>query len=682
MSAQTSLLKASLNSCRDGILIFDSRKDRVADYNQLFLDMWNVSEAKAKSCSYKDLLKIVQAQLQDPDQYASLQARIDGYPSLESFAHLLLKSRIIIEVVSKALIIDGMTAGRVWSFRDVTTEVSKRNIALARAEIMTSMVKGATLDEILKSIVLGVERINEDMLCSILLVDRGQTTLRIGAAPTLPVFYSRAVDGMLIGPTAGSCGAAVFRKERVIVTNLFEDPLWAPYRVLAESASLSACWSEPILDSKQNALGTFAIYCRDCRLPSAGDILTITEAARLAAIAIEKKRSEDITRSLEQRFRSVFENSKDAIVLTTAAGILDCNRRAWEMFELPGKAEFLSCNLFSMSPSRQPNEIESAAAAQYHLMQGYQEGRHEYEWVHCTRKGREFPTEVTLNSFPYDSQRVLQFTIRDISERKRSEQALISQREKLVVASKMSSLGEMAGGVAHEINNPLAIIIGQTSLLRRYHERDHLDPERLTEGLFKIESTAQRIAKIVNGLRSFSRNSEHEPMEQILVRDIIEQTLNLCQAKFRYHTIKLMVDVDCDVSVECRASQIAQLIMNLLNNAYDAVEGLSGKERWVKLEVFSIQNCVNFVVCDSGPGINPAIREKIMQPFFTTKEVGKGTGLGLSISRGISDGHGGTLRYDTHALHSTFVFTLPISQQGCSNQQSVMGLSRHEQLPN
>jgi len=350
------------------------------------------------------------------------------------------------------------------------------------------------------------------------------------------------------------------------------------------------------------------------------------------------------------------------------------------LFECAGKTEFMSVSLFSMSPALQPNDIESAAAAQYHLMQGYQEGSHEYEWIHRTRKGRDFPAEVVLHSFAYDGQRVLQFTIRDISERKRAEQALNAQREKLVAASKMSSLGEMAGGVAHEINNPLAIIVGQTSLLKRYMEREFLDAEPLTTGLLKIENTAQRIAKIVNGLRSFSRNSEHEPMQKVHFSDIVDQTLDLCREKFRHHDIEFIVDVETGILLECRAAQIAQVIMNLLSNAYDAVR--ERETKWIRLDVYSTESAVHILVADSGEGISAGIRDKIMQPFFTTKEVGKGTGLGLSISRGISEDHGGSLFYDADAPHSTFVFTLPFSQHNRTGGQTVVGLSRVEQLGN
>jgi C4-dicarboxylate-specific signal transduction histidine kinase len=252
----------------------------------------------------------------------------------------------------------------------------------------------------------------------------------------------------------------------------------------------------------------------------------------------------------------------------------------------------------------------------------------------------------------------LQFTIRDISERKSAEIAFNIQREKLVVASKLSSLVEMAGGIAHEINNPLAIIIGQASRIRRRYERGLLDTETLGDELIRIECTAQRIAKIVRGLRSFSRSSEKDPMELVRVSEIIDATLELCQEKFRAHSIELIVDVPSDIRLNCRRSQIAQLLMNLLSNAYDAVH--EAKDKWIKLEAYRDEEWITIEVSDSGEGIDPMIREKIMQPFFTTKEQGRGTGLGLSISQGISEDHGGTLNLATDEDFTTFVLQLPV----------------------
>ena len=659
MSLSISLLEACLNSSRDGILIVDFEQ-KFSEYNQRLLELWNIDKLYARGLKPRQLVDIAIDQVVDPDHALAVIEATKRDPMGEKSDVIHLKSRRVIEVHSKPLLVAGKVTGRIWFYRDISAEVRKKLTEEARTETMTAIAMGASLQTILDLITRGVEQVNPDMLCSILLLDRSEKHLMSASAPSLPTFYSQAINGIAIGPEVGCCGRAAYTKSRVIVESILDHPLCTPYRTLAAAAGIGSCWSEPILDSDQKILGTFAIYHAQPHSPSKSDIVTITEAAHVAAIAIQRKRAEEEIISQERRFRSVFEGSNDAIILANKDSSFDCNRRAWEMFEILGKEDFMNCNLMSMAPPFQPNGLDSSAAAQYHLMQGYQEGNHQYEWMFRTRNGRDFPAEVILRSFQFDGQRVLQFTIRDISDRKLAEQAINLQREKLVAASKLSSLGEMAGGVAHEVNNPLAIIIGQACRIRRRLERGVLDPIKLNQDLENIEATAHRIAKIIKGLCSFSRNSENDPMEVKHLIQIVDETLELCQEKIRNHSIQLTLSVDPDIQLQCRPGQIAQIIMNLLSNAYDATIGLS--EKWIRLEAFSHANWVSIIVTDSGKGIEPSIRDKIMQPFFTTKEVGRGTGLGLSICCGISEDHGGSLYYDTRAEHTCFVVNLPLFQ--------------------
>ncbi len=169
------------------------------------------------------------------------------------------------------------------------------------------IVSPAPLHEVLDGLMLGLEEQAPGALCSILLLDSDGVHLRHGAAPSLPEAYNRAVDGIAIGPAVGSCGTAVYTNRQVIVTDIDSDPLWAPYRELARSHGLHACWSTPIHCSNGRILGTFAIYYQEPRHPVPAEMDLITRAVYIARIAIERKQvEEDILRlnaSLEQRVR-------------------------------------------------------------------------------------------------------------------------------------------------------------------------------------------------------------------------------------------------------------------------------------------------------------------------------------------------------------------------------------------
>jgi PAS domain S-box-containing protein len=241
---------------------------------------------------------------------------------------------------------------------------------------------------------------------------------------------------------------------------------------------------------------------------------------------------------------------------------------------------------------------------------------------------------------------------------------LTDQREnelKLLQSARMATLGEMAGGIAHEVNNPLAIIHGRASHILRLMDRGQLDLNKLRSDLVKIESTSDRIAKIIRGLRSFSRDSSNDPMTLAKVNDMITEVLDLAGERFKNHEIQLMVFSGEDFLISCRPQQIGQVLLNLINNAHDAVMTL--KKRWVRIDVTRNGKMIRIAVTDSGKGIPVQIATKIMNPFFTTKEVGQGTGLGLSISKGIAEDHGGTLTYDSSSENTRFVFEVPVANE-------------------
>jgi C4-dicarboxylate-specific signal transduction histidine kinase len=218
----------------------------------------------------------------------------------------------------------------------------------------------------------------------------------------------------------------------------------------------------------------------------------------------------------------------------------------------------------------------------------------------------------------------------------------------------------MAGGIAHEINNPLAIIIGKISQLKRRLKID-TDLIKLNEDLSVIENTAKRISSIIKGLSAFSRNAENDSMENVLVPVLIQDTLELSRERFKFNSIDLRFDyANCQqVFVKGRAAQLLQVLVNLLNNAFDAVEVLPIK--WVEIQVKVVGNTCKILISDSGDGIPPDVVEKIMSPFFTTKSIGRGTGLGLSISKGIIEEHHGKLYYDATSKNTRFVIELPIA---------------------
>jgi signal transduction histidine kinase len=229
----------------------------------------------------------------------------------------------------------------------------------------------------------------------------------------------------------------------------------------------------------------------------------------------------------------------------------------------------------------------------------------------------------------------------------------------LVQSSKMAALGEMAGGVAHEINNPLSVIALKVDQLEEALHEGAIEPSEFLESLGIVRKTCERIGKIVSGLRIFARDGGNLPVETASLDLIVQDTLALCSERFSNHGVTLEVRdyAAPGAAVDCRPIEISQVLLNLLNNSYDAID--SFEEKWIRIDIVETPTAFEIGVTDSGRGITPEIQDKILQPFFSTKEIGKGTGLGLSISKGIIESHSGKLYLDRNCANTRFVISLP-----------------------
>ena len=247
-------------------------------------------------------------------------------------------------------------------------------------------------------------------------------------------------------------------------------------------------------------------------------------------------------------------------------------------------------------------------------------------------------------------------TLVDITERKEME-------AQIEASARLSALGMMAGGVAHEINNPLAIIHGAAmDLLRRVRAYGFVPSEIALRNGERIVETSNRIAKIIKSMRHLAREGSHDKVCPTPVTSILAETLEVCRERFKNHGVNLLLpNPDPAWSVSCRQVQVEQVLLNLLQNAFDSVRERPG-ERWVRLAAIAREDAVEFSVTDSGPEIPQQLKTKIMEPFFTTKDVGKGTGLGLSLARRIVEDHGGKLELREENGHPCFSFRLQLSR--------------------
>jgi C4-dicarboxylate-specific signal transduction histidine kinase len=246
----------------------------------------------------------------------------------------------------------------------------------------------------------------------------------------------------------------------------------------------------------------------------------------------------------------------------------------------------------------------------------------------------------------------------DISHSKRTQNEMKSKEAHFQHSARLIELGEMVGSIAHEINNPLAVIIGRSQVSKRILRPELEGVEKLLLNLEVIEGSASRISKLVNGMKSLVRNAENDPISFQSFEPSLEIVKFIVQSRSESKKVRFdIISETKDFEGFFRPSQIEQVLINLINNAIDAAE--LTEEKWVKLMITSSGKHLMFEVTDSGTGIPDEVLKKIWNPFYTTKELGRGTGLGLSISHSIILENNGNLFYKNEAKNTTFRVELP-----------------------
>lgn len=234
------------------------------------------------------------------------------------------------------------------------------------------------------------------------------------------------------------------------------------------------------------------------------------------------------------------------------------------------------------------------------------------------------------------------------------QKELALQQQELIHSSSLVALGEMAAGIAHEINNPLQVLSLQLSLLQDFKKSDETRPQ-----MEKMEQTVERMGKLIKGLKHLSRKDAFDPEENFTTQEVIDSVMNISSDRFDRKGVAVNFKGESSQMLSGHLIQMSQVLINLLNNSIHAVKDLP--EKWVEIEIRETENSVRIMVTDSGTGIEESIAENIMKPFFTTKGPQLGTGLGLSISHSIVQKHGGILYYDPSHPNTRFIVEMPLA---------------------
>lgn len=370
----------------------------------------------------------------------------------------------------------------------------------------------------------------------------------------------------------------------------------------------------------------------------------------------KRKRLEQALKESEEKYRTLIETASTAVIAVNDEGIISIyNPAAENLFEYT-KKEITDKNISTL--------ISEEFRAIFESGFNKEKGRDILNFIENTteiagikKSGDEFPIEVSVSKCKIEGRLVYTFIIFDITERKNLEQQLLQ-------SAKLAAVGELVSGVTHEVNNPLAVVLGYSEMLLQEYDED----EELSKIIRIIYNESERARKVIHNLLSFAR--QHKPdKEPCYLNDIIENTLSLADYELRKHNVTVEKNYDEKLSmINADPNQLQQVFLNLIINAQHAISEFKDSGN-IKISTSLTPDSRYNQICveDDGPGIPDKVKEKIFDPFFTTKPVGKGTGLGLSVSFGIIDKHSGEMSVESVEGKGTkFYIKIPVQENGKS----------------
>lgn len=556
----------------------------------------------------------------------------------------------------------GQAGDRLYGLgRDVTEQQRIEAREAGRARTMALLLAGAPHRMVLDAVVQSVEATQPDTVCTLLMLTDDGRRVQVVCGDRMPEAYNRAMHDAEIGPDAGSCGTAAYLGQRVISENIHTDPRWAGYRDLARLSGMVSCWSEPVRDGSGRVVGTFAMYRPQEGAPDEDDIALITDAAQMAALAIERMRAEQALRlarfTLDHVALSMF-------LIDAQSRFIDVNETACRTLGYT-RAQMLDMSVADVDP-----EFPAERWAE-HWAELRSKGVLTFQGRHRRRDGECFDVEISAHFMAYGEREFNCAFVRDITERLQAERAQRAWELRLRETQKLESLGTLAGGIAHDFNNVLGGILGNLSLAYGELPTGHAAGPHLLQ----IQKGALRARDLVQQILAFSRRQAPAFTVQAL-QPMVEESLALLRVTLP-PTVELSTRFEpAPLWVRADATQMHQVVVNLCTNAWHALGGQPGQ---VEVGLARVADGMDRAlpqggelppgphahlwVRDTGCGIDEAHLHRLFEPFFTTKPVGQGTGLGLPVAHGIVTSHGGRIAVDSRpAQGTTFHVYLPLHE--------------------
>ncbi len=560
---------------------------------------------------------------------------------------------------------DNQPAGIVSAGIDITERRRMELLQNGRRQVLEELATGSPLHEVIPVLTQNFDIIGSDIICTVQLIDPDDCLLHLQPGSALPEDLAAAIATTPIDPNAITCGRAAYYKRLEISRDLSKEKTWRPMRKQIKKAGIKYCMSHPILSPHEDVFGTITTFHTQLKSPSHHENETIHTAAQLAAMAlVRNKIVNELAESIE-RLRAIVDTTIDGIITINDKGLIETFNHASEIMFGYQAHEVIGKNISMLMPAPIARHHDSYLTN--YLNTGVKKiigiGR---EVEGKKKDGTLFPLFLGVSeSFLFGRRRLFTGILRDLTQQKEADQTLLKTREELMFQSmktqRLASLATMAGGIAHELNQPLSGIRVYAETVKSLVEStDSIDIKSMRTTLVKIINQVDRASKIIDHIRQFASDKTDHHWEIHNFRKIVASALELVGARLANHGITIINEVSAQVKIRADKMRIEQVLINLITNAMDSIESKSSDRslrREIKITSQIQKDSIYINVIDTGSGVPESIRESLFDPFVSTKGPDRGMGLGLSICHGILKDHHATISL-THTSPDGSVFSL------------------------
>ena len=533
--------------------------------------------------------------------------------------------------------------------------------------LLEMIASGRSLSDVLNGLCTLVEKAAPVCVCGIYPIDWSGPTFQVGAAPSLPASYTEPVEGLPVRCDVAPCGIAASLKTQVIVEDIETNPQWlgTSYRDHVLAHGLRAVWSTPICSQTGHVLGTFCLYQRTAGAPSLRQQELIAQVTHIASIAIERAQAEAAIRRSEA---FLLEGQRLSLTGTFSWRVAtDEIKWSEETYRIFGVDQATPITIGLFFDRTHPDDAPA-------LKVRMERARCETEVIEVECRLRMPSGSVKhlhMVAHPSrDRNGQLEYigAVQDVTDRRKSDDALARLRSELAHVARVTSLGALTASIAHEVNQPLSGIITNASTCLRMLAADPPDLGGARETARRTIRDGERASQVIARLRAlFSKKTS--ATDSVDLNEATREILALTRSELQRNRIVLLAEFADDLpAVSGDRVQLQQVILNLLLNANEAMSAVEDRPRELLVRTArDDRDGVQLTVRDTGVGFDNGDVNRLFESFYTTKT--NGMGIGLSVSRSIIESHDGRLWATLNqGPGATFFFSLPAAQQLARNR--------------